>query len=101
MTNKEKVIECTKEYYDFYNQIPLEMHMAYNFAIQQNLNEVIKVIDLLEGKTFNNFVELGCSFGGTLWIYSNLLCTKDSNIMGLDSADNRGLVHTIEQIQKI
>ncbi|GAG18631.1 unnamed protein product, partial [marine sediment metagenome] len=94
-------VRCAKEYYNFYNTIPLEMHMAYNFAIQQNLKEVTKVLDIIGDRKFNSFVELGCSWGGTLWLYSNLFCTKDSDIMGLDSHEDRALTYTVEQIQKI
>ena len=73
---KTKLIQILKEYYNIIMELPLSEHHRYNFQIPQNFDEVLQVLDYLGDRKFNNFVEIGNAHGGSLWVYSNLLCNN-------------------------
>ena len=66
--------------------------------IQQSREELKKVLKELEGKRFNNYVEIGGSFGGSLWVYANMVCNKGANITVLELAPVDALRKTIKKL---
>lgn len=81
MNNELK--EVVREYYNSWNEIPTDHH-NYIFQIAQDIEDIELVIDYLKDKKFNHFVELGVAHGGTLWIYSHLLCNEKAKIVGVE-----------------
>lgn len=78
MNIQEEVIQCSKDYYEIINGVKLTAE------IDQNLNEIIEVITYLNGRKFDNFLEIGSCVGGSLWLYSNLLCNQTAKITSID-----------------
>jgi len=66
-------------YYDF-----IEHFDGHISGLQQVLEELQQVKNLLIPRKFNTFVELGSDDGGSLWIYVNTFCDKDSIIYSID-----------------
>jgi len=55
-------------------------------GLQQTLGGMTKLKNILGDRKFENFVEIGVSDGGSLWMYSQMFCTPSSRITGLDIA---------------
>ncbi len=85
---RKKILQLANEYF----KIGSEM--------QQNIDEMLKVIEYLDGRKFDNFVELGSAYGGSLWIYSNMLCTKNANIIAIDSRYEESLEATVKKLRE-
>lgn len=60
------------------------MYPNFDNNIHQNYDEVSSVVNYLFPRKFKNFVEVGTNYGGSLWLYSNLLCEKGANVTGID-----------------
>ena len=86
MDNKKRIVDTLHEYYRLYDKADLTDN-DYRFHMEQNISELVKVLDYLGDRKFENFVELGGSYGGSLWVYSNLLCKPKSRIMTIEKND--------------
>lgn len=53
-------------------------------GLQQSLEEMTHLKEIIKNRKFNNFVELGVADAGSLWMYSLLFCTPESEIRGLE-----------------
>jgi len=84
---KNKLIEVFTEYYHGILEIPLAEHHCHNFQIPQNIEEILQVLERLGERKFNHFVELGIAHGGSLWIYSHMLCKPNSKITAIDPSE--------------
>ncbi len=86
---RKKIMELVNEYF------------AMGGEMQQNIDEMLKAIEYLGDRKFDNFVELGSAYGGSLWIYSNTLCTKNANIIAVDSRHDPSLVYTVNKLKEL
>ena len=89
--------DLVREYYDFYNQIPPDQY-NYIFHIPQNLDEIKAVVDYLGERKFKSFVELGSCNGGSLWLYSHLLCADDAQIYSVECAKRNDLSFVFDKM---
>lgn len=96
----EKIKQLIKEYYNFFNEIDYRQHYCYVFHIPQNLREIEIVVNFLDNKKYDTFVELGSANGGSLWIYSNLLCHSQSQIISVDIASRPDLLFVVEKLKE-
>ena len=97
---RNKITNLLKQYYNFAMEIPFRKHHIYNFHIAQNIEELIEVCFYFKDKKFRYFVELGSSNGGSLWLYSNMLCTPDAQIVSIECTDNKTLLFTLRKLRE-
>jgi cephalosporin hydroxylase len=97
---KDKVMKAVENYYHSALEIPLSEHPAYTFKIAQDIEEIIQVVQYLNGRKFNSFVEIGSCVGGSAWLYSELLCSKNANVTLIDVDSRRELFFIAEKIRK-
>lgn len=75
----KEVANAVLEYIEFFEKPhPESRH------IQQSLEELTLLKMWLEGRKFDNFVEIGRSDGGSLWVYTRLFCNKGARVCTLD-----------------
>jgi hypothetical protein len=55
--------------------------------IHQNYSEVVEVLNHLDGRKFDHFVEVGVAHGGSLWLYSQFLCNQNALIEAIDTRE--------------
>jgi len=99
MIVREQVKELVKQYYSWYNEVSLTIHPSCLFSISQNIEEMIQVGEYLQGRKFNCFVELGCAHGGSLWLYSHMLCNPNANIVAIEVNRREDLNFTFEKFR--
>jgi predicted O-methyltransferase YrrM len=57
--------------------------MKYETAFLQNRNELVEFTGILRDEKVKSYLEIGCKFGGSLWIVANTLPTG-SRIVAVD-----------------
>lgn len=67
---------------------------------QQSLKEMSEVIEYLNGRKFNNFVEVGTARGGSFFIYTNLLVNPYKHATGFDIEYYPEHTPTLEYLKK-
>lgn len=99
---KKLVLDSAKEYYatPIFMTLSKLVTILPKFQIGQNLYEVIKVVEYLLPRKFSNFLEIGSCVGGSLWLYSDLLCNKDAMITSIDLDGANELNFIINRIEK-
>ena len=93
------VKEAVREYYNSWNEIPPDHH-GYIFHIPQNIAEMESVCEYLKDRKFDSFVELGVDRGGSLFVYSNVLCADNAKIWAVDTVIRPDLRFIIEKLKK-
>lgn len=68
--------------------------------IRQKPDELTMVISYLYPRKFKNFTEIGCAEGGSLWVYSNMLCSPNAFIRAIDIKLPPNLIFTCEKLKK-
>lgn len=66
----------------------------------QNLHEMTDVIEYLDGRKFNNFVEIGVSRGGSFFIYTKTLLANGGKARGFDIQYYPEQLLTIDYLKK-
>ncbi len=83
MDNKKRLVNTLHEYYRLYEKADLRDN-DYRFHMEQSISELIGVLDYFGDRKFENFIELGGSYGGSFWVYSTLLCKPGSKLIVTD-----------------
>jgi len=74
-------------------------NLQIDFKVIQYLEEVQQVVNYLGNRKFDNFIEIGSAYGGSLWLYSSLLTPK-ANITIVESNITPQLQYTIDVLRK-
>ena len=103
MDKKIEILESWKDreladlilsYFEFMKEVP------HAIGIQQVLEELQQLKDTLGDRKFNKFVELGSDGGGSLWVYANLFCDKNTQIFSIDTQLHPLLSFVIDKLRK-
>lgn len=90
MDNTKKLSKILKDYFRLYDRDDVDvLNHKQVFLMEQNREELAKVLDYLGDRKFNNFVELGGSYGGSFWVYANALCSENATVIATDRNINR------------
>ena len=65
----------------------------------QSIEEMVMLYEELQPRKFDSFVELGVCYGGSLLIYSTLLCLPRASIIGIDIKITDGMRYVKNKLQ--
>lgn len=89
------IVELIIEYYKIFDKAG-----SKTGGISQSLGEVTEVKKYLNGKKFKKFVEIGVNYGGSLWLYGNLFCNSNSDVIGIDISKTKCSNNIVDRLSE-
>lgn len=78
----DEIARLVRQYYVMFDKTGQQQG-----GMQINIEEVFAIKKYLNGRKFNNFLEIGVCDGGSLWLYSMLFCNKGARITAIDPVE--------------
>lgn len=91
----QQITDLVHKYYEIFDSC----EEIYG-GMQMNVSEIKLIMEYFKDKKFDSFCEVGVCDGGSLWMYSNLLCHKDSKIVAIDRVEKKCAVKVTEALKE-